>query len=127
MAVYGGTTELRTKLQRQPNLPILPTKEDQVLAYLASLDRAITDLYGRLAERLQSFVEIVDTTAFGAADTVVSVTFGSAVADDDYVVLATPDWNTKIWVTAVATSGFTLRVSDAPGGAGGTVRWAALR
>ena len=127
MAVYAGTTEQATRLQRQPNLPVLPAQPDQIIGYLASLDRAIVDFYGRLAERLQHFVEIADTTPFGAADTVVAVTFGSSVADTDFVVVATPSWNTKIWVTGVAVSGFTLRVSDAPGGGGGSVYWAIIR
>ena len=125
--VYGGTVELQTRLPRQPNLPILPTSADQVLHYLSSLDRAIADLYGRLAERLQHFVEVVDTTPFGAADTVIVVTFGSALADNDYAILATPSWNTKIWITGIASGGFTINTSDAPGGGGGSVRWAAIR
>ena len=127
MPIYGGTTELQTRLQRQPNLPVLPTRPDQIIAYLTSLDRAIVDFYGRLAERLQHYVEVADTTAFGAATTTVAVTFGSDLSDTDYVVVATPGWNTKIWITSVATSGFTITVSDAPGGAGGDVRWAVIR
>ena len=127
MAVYGGTTELQTRLPRQPNLPVLPSQPEQILVYLTSLDRAIVDFYGRLAERLQQFVEIAESTTFGAADTSATVSFGSGLADADYVVVATPSWNTKLWVTSVATSGFTLNVSDAPGGGGGTVRWAVIR
>jgi hypothetical protein len=121
--VYAGTSEQTHRFQRQPNLPPLPTQPEQVLAYLASLDRAIVDFYGRLAERVQHFVEITDATAFGAADTVVTIAFNSALADATYAVTGTPSWNTKLWVTDLATTGFTLRVSDAPGGAGGTVRW----
>jgi hypothetical protein len=127
MPVYGGTDELQTRLQRQPNLPVLPVQPGQVVVYLASLDRAIVDFYGRLAERLQHFVEVADTTTFGAADTVVAVVFSSALSDGEYVVTGTPSWNTKLWITGVATSGFTLRVSDAPGGAGGSVRWLVVR
>lgn len=126
MPVYSSTTELQTRLQRLPNLPDLPTRDDQILAYLVKLNQAINDFYGRLAERLQHFVEITDPseTAFGAADTSSVITFGSGLADDAYVVLTSPSWNTKIWVSAITTDGFTINASDAPGGGGGTVRWA---
>ena len=127
MPVYSGTTELETRLQRQPNLPVLPTQLAQVLGYLSALDRAIVDFHSRLAARVQQYIEIASTAAFGAATTSVAVSFGSSLADADYVVVATPGWNTKIWVTSLATSGFTITVSDAPGGGGGTVYWAVVR
>lgn len=127
MAVYAGTTELQTRLQRIPNLPIPPKNPDQVVSYLEALDRAIADFHDRLAERLQQFVEIASTTEFGAAETSVAVVFGTEVADDSYVVVATPGWDARMWVTAVSTAGFTLNASSAPGGAGGSVRWAVLR
>lgn len=127
MAVYSGTTELQTRLQRIPNLPILPREMEQVITYLEALDRAIADFHDRLAERLQQFVELASSTAFGAAETSVAVVFGTEVADDGYIVVATPGWDARIWVTGVTTAGFTLNASGAPGGAGSTVRWVVLR
>lgn len=127
MPVYGGTTESAQRLQRQPNLPLLPAAPEGVIAYLWLLDRAITDLYGVLAERLQTYTVLWGTAAFGAADTSIAVTFGSAMEDTNYVPLLVPSWNAATWYTSLGTGGFTVNASAAPGGGGGSVRWAALR
>jgi hypothetical protein len=49
-----------------------------------------------------------------------------AEPDDNYAIVATPSWDTRVWVTSKATNGFILNFSNAaPTGA--TVQWLLFR
>jgi hypothetical protein len=50
-----------------------------------------------------------------------------AEPDANYSVVCTPQWNATCWVTAKATTGFTLNFSAAPGGGGSFVDWHLIR
>lgn len=108
-------------------MPELPVDEEGVLVYLAALDKAIVKMYDEFAQRLQSYVVLIDTVQFGAAVTSVAFVFGSPLEDDQYTPIVTPTWDTKIWVTSIAATGFVINTSAAPGGAGLPVRVAVLR
>jgi hypothetical protein len=47
--------------------------------------------------------------------------------DGNYGIVVTPSWNASSWITAKATTGFTINFSAAPGGGGGTVDWILIR
>lgn len=133
--VYSGTDQVSQGFKRVVQLPALPRRTfdapsvtaDQMLSYLQDLDRSIIDIELEDRRRLQVFVNQRGSAAFGAADTAVAVAFESDEADSDYVVFFSPSWNTKVWYSAVASTGFTMNASDAPGGAGGTVKWMLAR
>jgi hypothetical protein len=128
MAIYGTALEEQTaRLPRTPNLPILPSREDQVIAYLVSLDRAIFDIYVALSELVQVSLVARGEAVFGAATTSVAVLFNAPVDDADYHLTLTPTWSTTCWFSLRATTGFTVHVGTAPGGGGGSVFWTLIR
>ena len=128
MPVYGGTTtEQATSLQRRPNMPGLPQGQEHVLPYLEALDRAITDFYGRLSERLQ-FWDNNAGLATGVADaTTVTVTFAGLEEDTRYIPVLISNWEAGgLHVTDLTTGGFTINASRSPV-TDGTVLWAVIR
>lgn len=127
LPVYGSSGASIDNLRRRPDMPELPVDEEGVLVYLAALDKAIVKMYDEFAQRLQSYVVLIDTVQFGAAVTSVAFVFGSPLEDDQYTPIVTPTWDTKIWVTSIAATGFVINTSAAPGGAGLPVRVAVLR
>jgi len=58
-----------------------------------------------------------------SGDTSMAITFGTAMPDANYGVLALPDWNTTLYLSALAASGFTLAFGTAPTGTGHKVRY----
>ena len=106
MPVYGGTTpEQSTRLQRRPNMPGFPQSLEHVLEYIEALDRAITDFYGRLAERAQFWVSNAGTATLLSGATTASVTFAGLEPDTLYAPLMIGDWATGgLWVSSLATT-----------------------
>lgn len=45
-----------------------------------------------------------------------STTLAAAEPDANYAVIVTPKWDTRVWVTSLATTGFTLNFSTGPSG-----------
>jgi hypothetical protein len=115
------------RLRRRPSMPDLPQRDDQVVLYLPQLDRAVVDIYGDLAELLQFHTALAGQATFGAAVTIVNVLFDSTLEDQLYQPTMTPSWDTRLWVTSILATGFTINASTAPGGAGGTVYWTVSR
>ncbi len=76
---------------------------------------------------LQYSYNLNGAVLFGAADTTKVVTFLNDQSDANYQVIATPKWNTKVWITARDIHGFQINVSDVPGGSGGYVDWITIR
>jgi hypothetical protein len=64
-----------------------------------------------------------------AAAVVKAIAFadGKNEPDVNYAVLAAPSWNTTVWVTAKATTGFTLNFGTAAPGGGGFVDYSVIR
>ncbi len=128
MPAYGTAgSESTSRLPRMASLPALPKADPDLRGYGVFLDRAISDFYDTLAERLQFSIVLLGSASFGAAETTNAVSFGTDLEDADYTPLAIPSWNAVIWYTSLAVGGFTLNASAAPGGAGGTVKWVAIR
>lgn len=69
----------------------------------------------------------VGIQAITAAATSKAITFALTEPDALYGVLATPNWSTTCYVSALATSGFTLNFGTAAPGGGGKVTWAVVR
>lgn len=86
-----------------------------------------TTLWDTLAKNLVFIVSNTGSAVFGAAETSVVVTFLGRELDAGYQVFFTPSWDTRFWVTDKTMTGFTLHVSTAPGGGGGTVDWGVVR
>lgn len=127
MPIYGATGETSPGFPRRPPLPTPPADPALVVPYLKQLDAAIVDSTDSERLRLQSYVSQFNATTFGAAVTSVAVTFGSAEPDADYMVVTQLAWNTKVWITSLASTGFTITVADAPGGSGLDIKWAVIR
>lgn len=67
----------------------------------------------------------VDTSVAGGATTK-AITFVRQEPDTSFGVVATPGWNTTVWVTAKAKTGFTLNFGTVPVGTK-TIDWVAFR
>ncbi len=52
------------------------------------------------------------------------VTISTPTQRLDYVVVATPDWNSIVWVTAKSLTSFSLGFNTPAPAGGGTVTWA---
>lgn len=90
-------------------------------------DAVANTLWDTLAKVLVFIVSNTGQASFGAADTTKAVAFDGRELDTSYQVAVTPSWDTRVWVTSKAVTGFTITVSTAPGGAGGTVDWTLAR
>lgn len=127
MPIYGGTTERPWTLNRIPALPDLPSAEPEILNWIQAFDRAMADSIASVSRLVQAYVELSGLAAFGAAVTTLAIAFETPTADANYGVALTPSWNAATWYTGLATTGFTINASAAPGGGGGTVTWAVVR
>ena len=56
-----------------------------------------------------------DTQAVTGSASSVAVTFGSARGDTNYKIIALPNWNTTVWYSSIATTGFTLNFGTTSG------------
>lgn len=65
--------------------------------------------------------------AVGAAATSLAVTFAREEPDTNYGVLITPTWDTTLYVTNKATTGFTANFGTGAPGGGGFIDWATHR
>lgn len=90
-------------------------------------DAVANSLWDTLAKVLVFIVSNTGQASFGAADTTKAVAFEGRELDTSFQVAVTPSWDTRVWVTSKAATGFTITVSTAPGGAGGTVDWILAR
>ena len=130
------------KLPTRPFLPKPPQERPQVseepreLAVIVKelsswsrrfYDTVATTLWDALAKVLVFNVSNTNQASFGAAETSKAVAFDGRELDTSYQVSYGPSWNTKVWTTSKAVTGFTINVSDAPGGAGGTMDWSLCR
>lgn len=93
--------------------------------------RSAGDYDGYYDLPLNSSADFTDTGATFTgrkSPPLVGVTLPSgAEPDTNYSVVCTPQWNATCWVTAKATTGFTLNFSVAPGGGGSFVDWHLIR
>ena len=116
------------RLPMRPILPLPPANDDDLLSWARAFhDELGVRLYESIARQLTFSVNNVGSASFGAADTSNAVAFEGREFDAGYRVTLTPSWNTKLWYSALAVTGFTINASDAPGGAGGTVVWTVIR
>ena len=129
------------KLSTRPFLPLPipewrsseePAKVAEAVKDLITWSRRFHDavansLWDSLAKVLVFTVSNTGYASFGAADTTKAVAFEGRELDVSYQVAVTSSWDTRAWVTSKAVTGFTITVSTAPGGAGGTVDWIMAR
>lgn len=135
MALTPPTPESQLRL-RAP-LPNLPSSQEQLLEWAGKLDAAYADRDEEISRLLTYHVANTGTATISGADTSVAVTFGTPEPDAAYGVLAcvndltdaTPAaGSTRVWADDLATTGFTLKVETAPGGADTvTIRWIVTR
>ena len=90
-------------------------------------DAIATTVWDTLAKVLVFTVSNTAQATLGAADTSAAVAFEGRELDTSYQVALTPSWDTRVWVTGKSVTGFTIHVSTAPGGTGGTVDWTIAR
>ena len=130
------------KLPTRPFLPTPPQERRQVGETPKELAVAIQQLsdwssrfhdafantiWDMLSRVIVFIVSNTGQAAFAAVDTTDVVAFEGRELDTGYQIALTPSWNTKVWYTSKAVTGFTINASDAPGWAGGTVDWSLFR
>lgn len=129
------------KLSLRPFLPMPPTEQvrsedavvmaDQVKELTTWArrfhDAIATTVWDTLAKVLVFTVSNTGQASIGAAETSKAVAFEGRELDVSYQVAVTPSWDTRVWVTSKAVTGFTINLSTAPGGGGGTVDWSLVR
>lgn len=90
-------------------------------------DAVANSLWDSLAKVLIFNVSNTGQASFGAADTTKAVAFEGRELDVSYQIAFGPSWDTRVWYTSKAVTGFTINVSTVPGGSGGTMDWTIVR
>ena len=133
-------TQTIGKIPTRPFLPKLPPNWQRNEAPTSLADtvkelnewsrlfhEAIATTLWTISKVLVFAVSNTNAASFGAATTSVAVVFDGRETDAGYQVLLTPSWDTRVWWSSKTVTGFTITVSTAPGGSGGTVDWIVTR
>ena len=118
--------------QERPRISEEPAEVAAVVKELSEWSRRFHDavanaLWDTLAKVLVFIVSNSGSASFGAAEVTKAVAFDGRELDTSYQIAVCPSWDTRVWFTGKAVTGFTLNVSTAPGGAGGTIDWSISR
>lgn len=97
-----------------------------------SLDRAVGSIQTAYSQLAQEVINVhnrfyVDQIAVPGATGLMAVVLPTPYPDTSYSPLGIPDWNAHAYVTAIATTGFTLTFSAASPGGGGVLRLIVIR